>query len=71
MSADNYLGIFKMSDGSFQGHSVWAEDEDPRSNIDQRFAKFIAETLEEAVIKAENEINNFDSRYEYGIRFFI
>ena len=71
MSADNYLGVFKMPDGSYQGHSVWSEDENPRESINPKFPAFIATTLEEAVKKAEDEMGNIDMIYEYGIRFFI
>lgn len=71
MSADNYLGVFKINENLYQGHSVWSEDKNPREHINILYAKFSVSSLEQAVIEAEKEMQNIDSRYEYGIRFFL
>lgn len=62
MSSDNFIEIFKV-DGKYMGYNRSASVKYPNRPLKREAAVFTADTLEEAVIKAQKEYT------EYGYRF--
>lgn len=68
MSADNYLGIYKVNNRRYIARSCFSEYVGNCNKCSNRII-FIAKSLSEAAHKAKDEINNPGASYEYGYRF--
>lgn len=67
MSADNYLGIYKVNKRKFIGRGCWSEcDRANCKDCDNRIV-FTARSLSEAVKLAQEACN--EEPYEYGYHF--
>jgi hypothetical protein len=72
MSADNYLAIVKCKDSKYRAYDLSASCEYPLYKLSEVLLKkhnsvFEVDTMEEAVIKAEEYCNS--EIVEYGYRF--
>lgn len=68
MSADNFLGIYKINRRKFIGRNCWSEcEQDGCKGCGNRII-FTAKSLLEAVTLAQDACQKDD--YEYGYRFF-
>ena len=66
MSADNFLGVYRVSKEQWIGRSCWSECERDCAHCTHRIV-FEAKSLEEATQKARKELG--EGIYEYGINF--
>jgi len=70
MSADNFIGIYKVNNRKFIGRDCLSDCE--RGDCKNCWSRivFTAKSLPEAVKLAQEALNNPDEIYEYGYRFF-
>ena len=68
VSADNFLGIYKVNSKKFIGRGCWSECENDCFKCNIREV-FVAKSITEAIKLAEEHLNNPDEVYEYGYRF--
>ena len=66
MSADNFLGIYRVNNRKYVAHNCWSECEKGCSTCEAREI-FTARGLKATIELAEDELRN--GIYEYGIRF--
>lgn len=69
MSADNFLGIYKVNNRKYIGRSCWSECERPDCKACESRVIFTAKSMGEAVEIAENALCDPNEVYEYGYRF--
>ena len=66
MSADNFLGIYKINDRKFIGRDCWSERVRDHCSTCGNVI-FLADSVKEAVELAEKTLQ--EEYYEYGYRF--
>ena len=65
MSEDGYTSIIKGKDGKFRGYSCCASmDYETQEDIEKNVVEFVADTVEEAIKKAQT------IWHEYGYSFY-
>ena len=65
MSEDGHTMIIKGKDGKYRGYSCWASMDYPtKKSIEEGYLEFTANSLEEAIKKAQKE------HHEYGYSFY-
>jgi hypothetical protein len=69
MSADNFLGIYKVNNRKYIGRGCWSECEKNECNICSNRIIFTAKSITEAVKLAQATCNDIDQCYEYGYQF--
>lgn len=67
MSADNFLGIYKIHNRKYIGRGCWSECERTDCKNCKTRTIFIGKSLLEAVKMAQDACNT--GAYEYGLRF--